>query len=81
MAFRVAARELNAILSGAEDNAAAEVLGDLDEGCDLLMFYGLTVTERIEVEDGMEIHSIPRSPAIRESGTGGRTRSVRRWLP
>ncbi|MCY3941133.1 MAG: HEPN domain-containing protein [Gammaproteobacteria bacterium] len=53
--FGAAARELNAILSGAEDNAAADVLGDLDEGCDLVMFYGLTVTERIEVEDGMAI--------------------------
>ena len=53
--FSTAARELNAFLSGAGDGAAAAVLGDLDEGCDLLMFYGLTVTERIKVEDGMEI--------------------------
>ena len=53
--FRAAARELNAFLSGAEDDAAASVLGDLNEGCDLLLFYGLTVTERIEVENGMAI--------------------------
>lgn len=53
--FSAAARDLNAILSGTEDSAAAAVLGDLDEGCDLLMFYGLTVTERIEIEDGMAI--------------------------
>ena len=53
--FRAAARELNAFLSGAGDDAAATVLGDLDEGCDLLLFYGLTVTERTEVEDGMAI--------------------------
>ena len=53
--FRAAVRELNAFLSGAQDDAAAAVLGNLDEGCDLLMFYGLTVTERIEVEDGFMI--------------------------
>ena len=53
--FKAAARELSAFLSDAGDDAAAAVLGDLDEGCDLLLFYGLTVTERIEVEDGMTI--------------------------
>lgn len=53
--FRAAVSELNAFLSGTRDDAAAAVLGNLDEGCDLLMFYGLTVTERIEVEDGIVI--------------------------
>ncbi len=53
--IRAAAGELNAFLSPAGDDEAAEVLGNLDEGCDALLFYGLTVTERIDVEDGMVI--------------------------
>lgn len=53
--IRAAAGELNAFLSPAGDSKATEVLGNLDEGCDALLFYGLTVTERISVEDGMEI--------------------------
>ena len=53
--FRAAVRELNAFLSGTWDDTSTGVLGNLDEGCDLLMFYGLTVTERIEVEDGIVI--------------------------
>ena len=51
--FRAAARELNAFLSPAGDGEAASVLGSLDEGCDAMLFYGLAVTERIEVADGM----------------------------
>ena len=53
--FRAAARELNAFLSPAKDGKAAGVLGNLDEGCDVLLFYGLTVSERINVEDAMAI--------------------------
>ncbi len=51
--FRTALRELNAFLSPAEDGAAAEALGGLDEACDLFLFYGLALSERIEVADGM----------------------------
>ena len=53
--FGAAARELNAFLSPVRNEEAAGVLGDLDEGCDALLFYGLTVSERVEVEDGMAI--------------------------
>ena len=53
--FRAAVRELNAFLSPVGDEEALGVLGELDEGCDALLFYGLTVNERIEVEDGMQI--------------------------
>ena len=53
--FRAAARELNAFLAPAGDGEATDVLGNLDEGCDAMLFYGLTVTERIEVADGMAI--------------------------
>ena len=53
--FRAAVRELNAFLSPVGDEDAARVLGDLDEGCDALLFYGVSVNERIDVEDGMQI--------------------------
>ena len=53
--FRTAARELNAFLSPAGDEDAASVLGDLDEGCDAMLFCGLAVTERINVWEDMAI--------------------------
>ncbi len=51
--FRAALRELNAFLSPAGDGAAADVLGGLDEACDVFLFYGLTLSERLKVADGM----------------------------
>ena len=51
--FRRALRELNAFLSPIGDGAAADTLGSLDEACDAFLFYGLALSERIEVEDGM----------------------------
>ena len=53
--FRTAARELNAFLLPAADPETAGFLGNLDEGCDALLFHGLAVTERIETADGMAI--------------------------
>ena len=53
--FRKATRELNAFLSPVGDGKAAGVLGNLDEGCDAVLFYGLTVAERIEVAEGITI--------------------------
>ena len=53
--FRAAAGELNAFLLPVGDEEAAGVLGNLDEGCDALLFYGLTVTERIDLANGMAI--------------------------
>ncbi len=51
--FRRALRELNAFLSPLGDGAETEALGSLDVACDMLLFHGLTLSERIEVEDGM----------------------------
>ena len=51
--FRTALREMNAFLSPAEDRAMAAPLGSLDEACDVLLFYGLALSERIEIADGM----------------------------
>ena len=56
-------RELNAFLSPAGDGAAAEVLGSLDEACDVFLFHGLSLPERIEVEDGMRL--LPYSELLR----------------
>ena len=53
--FRTAARELSAFLSPAGDKEAASVLGNLDEGCDAMLFCGLAVTERIDVREDMTI--------------------------
>ena len=53
--FRLAAGELNAFLSPVGDREAAGVLGNLDEGCDAVLFWGLIVTERIDFEDNMAI--------------------------
>ncbi len=53
--FRTAVRELNGFLSPVGDEEAAEALGSLDEGCDALLFYGLTVTERIDFREDMAI--------------------------
>ena len=61
--FRTAARELNAFLSPAGDEEAASVLGNLDEGCDSMLFCGLAVTERIDVREDMVI--LPYSDVLR----------------
>ena len=53
--FQTAARELNAFLSPAGNSEATGVLGNLDEGCDAMLFYGLTVTERMEVAEDMAV--------------------------
>ena len=51
--FRVAAGELNAFLTPAGAVGLADVLGGLDVGYDAVLFYGLTLEERIEITDGM----------------------------
>ena len=53
--FRTASRELNAFLSPINDKVTCEVLGDLDEGSDMLLFYGLTIGERIDAVQDMAI--------------------------
>ena len=53
--FQTAASELNAFLAPDGDGGAAGVLGGLDVGYDAVLFYGLTLKERIDVVDGMMI--------------------------
>ena len=61
--FREAARELSAFLSPAGDEEAASVLGNLDEGCDAMLYCGLAVTKRIDVREDMAI--LPYSEVLR----------------
>lgn len=51
--FRAAATELNAFLSRGEQGEAASVPGDLDVGYHAVLFWGLTLKERVTVADGM----------------------------
>ena len=53
--FRAAASELNAFLAPAGDGESAGVLGDLEVGYDAVLFWGLTLEERIDLADGMVI--------------------------
>ncbi len=53
--FRAAASELNAFLVPAGDGESSGVLGDLDVGCDTVLFWGLTLKERIDIGEGMAI--------------------------
>ena len=53
--YLAAAGELNAFLSPVGNEESAGVLGNLDEGCDALLFWGLTIAERIDIEDDMAI--------------------------
>ncbi len=55
--FRTALRELDAFLTPEGDVAAADTLGNLDEACDMFLFYGLILSGRIEVADGMVLLS------------------------
>ena len=51
--FRAAATELNAFLSRGGQEESVSVPGDLDVGYDAVLFWGLTLKERVEVTDGM----------------------------
>ena len=61
--FRIAVPELNALLSPAGDEDTPRVLGDLDEGCDAKLFFGLTVVRRIDICKHMAI--LPYSDLFR----------------
>ena len=51
--LRTALRELNAFLLPAGNGAPADALGSLDEACDVFLFYGLALSEKIDVADGI----------------------------
>ena len=53
--FRTVARELNAFLAPGDEAGSAGVLGGLDVGYDAVLFYGATLSERIEVAEGMAL--------------------------
>ena len=53
--YRAAARELNAFLAPGDEEGSSGVLGGLDIGYDAVLFYGPTLTERIEVTDTLAL--------------------------
>ena len=53
--FRTATGELNALLTPAAEGDPASGAGELDVGYDAVLFYGLTLKERIDFVDGMVI--------------------------
>lgn len=53
--FRVAARELNTLLVPAMKADKGSVLGDVERGYHALLFYGLTLTERVDFAEGISI--------------------------
>lgn len=53
--FRAAAYELNTFLTHAKGAGSTSSSYGLDVGYDAVLFYGLTLKERIEIGDGMAI--------------------------
>ena len=53
--YRAAAAELHGFLTPAGEEGSDGVLGELDIGYDAVVFYGLTLTERVDVADGMAL--------------------------
>jgi len=53
--FMKAVCELHAFLSPPGGCGMDDFLENLDEGCDILPFYGLAVTERIELSEGLSL--------------------------
>ena len=53
--FRKAASELNAFLTPAGEEGSAVLPEGLDVGYDAVLFYGLTLRERIDIDDGLAL--------------------------
>lgn len=53
--YRAAAAELHEFLTPAGEEGSDAVPGELDIGYDAVLFYGLTLTERVDVADGMTL--------------------------
>ena len=62
--FRAAAGELNAFLTPAGEVGSADVLAGLDVGYDAVLFYGLTLKERIEIADGIAMLPFEQARAV-----------------
>ena len=53
--YRAAAAELHGFLTPAGEEGSDGVPGELDIGYNAVLFYGLTLTERVDVADGMTL--------------------------
>lgn len=75
--FMAAARELEAFLDRAEIESKACVPGNLDTGYDAVLFYGLNIKERIDIEKDMailppeQVQAFVEKSLIREHVPGG----------
>ena len=78
--FRAAA-ELHAFLTPAGEEGSDSVPGGLDIGYDAVLFYGVTVTERIEVAHGMELLPFEKVRTFVDEQPGGGTRPAGRGIP
>ena len=62
--FRAAAGELSALLAPATGTGPARVSAGPDVGCDVVLFYGLTLEEESDLADGMAIVPFERVRAF-----------------
>ena len=62
--FRQAAGELNALLAPAREAGPAEALGGLDVGYHAVLFYGLTLKDRIDIEPGLTMLPFEQAQAF-----------------
>lgn len=53
--FRTAVTELNRFLDPTSETGQCDVSGELDVGYDVVLFYGLTFMEQIDLADGMVV--------------------------
>ncbi len=75
--YRAAAAELHGFLTPAGEEGSDGVPGELDIGYDAVLFYGLTLTERVDVADGMtllpfeEVRAFVDESLVAELAPGG----------
>lgn len=95
--FMKAVRELHAFLSPPGGCGMDDFLENLDEGCDILPFYGLAVTERIELSEGLSLFPLqeikrfldeellqeisPKDAVFHNWWCGGAVANTYRWRP
>ena len=66
--FPTAAGELNTLLTPTAEMGTASLQGGLDVGYDAVLFYGLTVKERIDIVNGMAILPFEQVRAFVDQG-------------
>ena len=72
--YRAAVAELHGLLTPAGEDGSEDVPGELDIGYDAVLFYGLTLSERVDVAGRHDAAAVRGGAAVRgrESGGGAR---------